>query len=93
MENIGEFYFNQGISCFEAGQYEDAVRNLIEAYHLGYQKEQILENIYNCFILPNEAEFRENYRKGSAEFVQLPFEACTLDFIPVSESRFYIFDK
>ncbi len=93
MENTGEFYFNQGISCFEAGQYEDAVRNLIEAYHLGYQKEQILENIYNCFILPNEAEFRENYRKGSAEFVQLPFEACTLDFIPVSESRFYIFDK
>lgn len=93
MENTGEFYYGRGIQRFEAGQYEDAVRDLIEAYNLGYQKEQIIEQIYSCFILPNEEEFRENYRQGSAGFVQLPFASCTLDFVPVSEGRFFIFDK
>lgn len=47
----------------------------------------------NDIVLSNEQEFRENYRQGSTDFVQIPFEECALDFIPVSENGYRIFDK
>lgn len=93
MSNTGAFYLERGICFFESGDYEQAVRNMIQAYNLGCEREWILENIRNCFIQPNEQEFRENYRRESAEFVQIPYEECALDFIPVSETRYYIYDK
>lgn len=93
MSGTGAFYLEQGIRFFESGNYEQAVQNMIQAYGLGYEQEWILENIRNCFIQPNEQEFRDYYRQGSAEFVQIPFEECALDFIPVCENRYYIFDK
>lgn len=51
---IGEYYFECGIEFFEAYKYEEAILSWIRAYNLGYKREIILENIYNCFILPNE---------------------------------------
>lgn len=93
MGNLGEAYYNLGTELFEVGYYEQAVEYFIQAYELGYEREQILENLYACFILPNEQEFRNNYRHNAEKIVQMPFEECALDFIPVSEKRFYIFDK
>lgn len=47
----------------------------------------------NDTVLSNEQGFRENYRQGGTGFVQIPFEECALDFIPVSENNYRIFDK
>lgn len=93
MEDVGKLLFQQGILYFEIENYEDAVECWIKAYIQGYEKELILENIYSCFVKPNEQEFRKNYIQCSNEFTKLPYEMCMLDFIPVSEERFYIFDR
>lgn len=92
MDNIGEVYYEAGIRYFELEKYEEAILNWIRAYELEYERENILENIYHCFIEPNEQEFRKNYEQSSTEFTKLPFEACMLDFIPLCEDKFYIFD-
>ena len=93
MDNLGELYYECGIKYFEAERYKEAVSNWIQAYDLDYEKESIIENIYNCFILPNEQEFRKNYEQNREGFTEVPFEACTLDFIPLSEDEFCIFDR
>lgn len=93
MDNPAEIYYKRGIKYFELEQYEQAVSDLIQAYDLGYEQEWILENIYQCFIVPNEQEFRRNYEQNSNGFTQLPFEECILDFIPVYEDRYYIFNR
>lgn len=93
MDEVGRLYYERGRRYFELGKYDEAVSDLIQAYELDYEKESILVDIYNCFILPNEEEFRGNYKKSSSEFTQLTYEECVLDFIPVSQDKFYIFDK
>lgn len=93
MDNLAELYYKRGIKYFELEQYEQAVSDLIQAYEMGYEQDLILESIYQCFILPNEQEFRSNYERNSNGFTQLPFEECILDFIPVYEDRFYIFNR
>lgn len=93
MENLGEAYYNLGVNLFEGGYYEQAVEYLVRAYNLGFEKKQILENLYACFICPNEQEFLENFLYNNADFIQISIEECLLDFIPVSEHKFYIFDK
>ncbi len=93
MSSEGRIYFERGIRYFELGQYDQSVQDFIQAYHLDYEKELILENLYQCFVYPNEKEFRDNFKNNSGEFTQLDYEACELDFIPVSEEKFYIFDR
>lgn len=93
MNHLGEAYYNLAVELFESGYYEAAVKYWIQAYELEYEKEQILENLYSCFIMPNEQEFKNNYVQNQQDITQLPYEACELDFIPVTEKRFYIFDK
>lgn len=93
MGNLGEAYYNLGVELFEVEAYEQAVRYLIQAYELGYERERILEDLYACFVLPNEQEFRNQYLESREGITELPFEECALDFIPVTEDRFYIFDK
>lgn len=64
--NKGESFFKQGIQFFESEQYEQAVACLVQAYEHSYEKEHILDILYNCFIIPNEQEFRNNYKYNSA---------------------------
>lgn len=78
---------------FELDQYEQAIEAWICAYNAGYSREQIVDNIYQCFIFPNDSEFRNNYEQNNDGFTQLLYDDCTLDFVPVSEETFYIFDK
>lgn len=89
----GEKYYKFGIELFEDGCYETAVEYLIQAYNLGYEREQILKNIYDCFILPNQEEFRNSFIQDREGITQISLEACAIDFIPVSEKKFYLFDK
>lgn len=93
MEKKGELYFQKAVYDFERNQYEDAVKNWIQAYELGYAREVVMKNLYDCFVIPNESEFRENYTQSSTGYKKPDYEACTLDFIPVSDARFYIFDR
>lgn len=93
MEDNGVLYYQRGVDFFENGEYEKSVRAWIQAYESGYEKELILKNLYDCFITPNEEEYRQNYKQNSLSFTELAYEDCLLDFIPVSQERFYIFDK
>lgn len=93
MEGLGELYYNSGIELFEKGYYELAVERWIQAFDQGYDRQQILENLYACFILPNEQEFRNNFLQNREGITQISFEECEIDFIPVSEKKFYLFDK
>lgn len=90
---MGDLHYKRGINFFELEQYEQAIEDWICAYELGYNKDQILNNIYECFILPNDSEFRENYERNNDGFTRLDYDDCVLDFIPVSENKFYIYDK
>ncbi len=89
--NKGESFFKQGIQFFESEQYEQAVACLVQAYEHSYEKEHILDILYNCFIIPNEQEFR--YKYNSAAHTRIAYEECMLDFIPVSDVCFYIFNR
>lgn len=91
--NQGELYCRRGMEYLKAGQYAEAVSDLIAAYESEYEKELILESLYECFIRPSEQKFQENYKKNSKGISQMPYQECILDFIPVSDTRFYIFDK
>ncbi len=93
MKSLGEEYYNFAIELFEGGYYELAVENWIQAYELGYEKQQILENLNLCFIFPNEIEFRDNFIQNRDGITKISYEECVLDFIPVSEKKFYIYDK
>lgn len=92
MENLGQLYYERGVLYFELEQYEQAVDEWIQAYELGYNKEIILEHFYQCFILPNQEEFEKNYQRNNNGFTSLSYDDCLLDFIPVNEAKFYIYD-
>lgn len=93
MTGKGELYCKQGMECFNAGQYEQAVINWIASYEAGYEKELVLETLYECFVLPNEQKFQKSYEKGTAEFSTFPYDACVLDFFPINDTKYYIYDR
>lgn len=77
---------------FENGTYDAALEAFILAYANEYEKKWVLENIYNCYVTGNEAEFQKNY--GLWDTDEKPaYENLTLDFIPYREGEYYIFDK
>lgn len=79
-------------SRFEEGNYEEALEAFILVYTKGYQQEWILDNIYNCYLEGNQEEFKETYQ-GSMHEMDVPYEECTLDFVPYKNGEYYIFDK
>ena len=93
MEQIGNTYYQVAHELFEKQQYEEAIENFIKAYECGVQKDEILENLYACFIAPNEVEFRKNYEENSKGNLDVPYEELEIDFIPVSDSKFYLFHR
>lgn len=93
MNNQGKMYYEAGLQFLEMEKYEQTILSWIQAYSLGYSKELILDNIYQCFIQPNDYEFRKNYHQNSREFTQLSYDECVMDFIPVSENKYYIFNR
>lgn len=83
-----EYYYELGRLCFEIEDYDNAVSLMIQSYELSENnRDMILSNIYNCFVVPNNEEFEENLKMN-----QLELKDCSLDFIPVSDTKFYIYD-
>lgn len=93
LEEIGSFYYQRAIQEFEAGEYEAAVQNFIKVYEMGLCREEILEILYSCFITPNEAEFQKNYEQNAEELTGFRYENTEIDFIPVSDNCYYLYNK
>lgn len=93
MGEITEAYYNLGRALFESGEYEEALLAFINAYNEGGLELEIVTDINNCYVLPNEDEFRMNYRENCGNDTLIRFEETSLDFIPVTDTKFYIFDK
>ena len=85
--------FKEAIELFEAGEYDKSVQNLIGLYEHGYEKEQILNFLYQAFVEPNIEEFKKNYQTQADDLIDVEYEATQLDFIPVSDQKFYIWYK
>lgn len=77
---------------FEEQKYEEALEGFILAYAKGYERQWILENIYNCYMAGNEHEFRKAFEACGCG-TGISYEECILDFIPYREGEYYIFDK
>ncbi|MDE5872792.1 MAG: glycosyltransferase, partial [Lachnospiraceae bacterium] len=93
MDNGAVEKYEQGIALFEEGRYEEAVACFIYAYESGYMQAEILQNIYNCFVIPNIQEFQDNYNMTGVERYGIQCEDTVIDFIPVAEYTFYIWHK
>ena len=78
---------------FEKCNYDVAVRTWIDIFREDFCnefREEILKNIYSCFVSPNENEFRESYRNAK---VKGRYEDLAVDFIPVTDTCFYYYNK
>ena len=69
--------FKEAIELFEAGEYDKSVQNLIGLYEHGYEKEQILNFLYQAFVEPNIEEFKKNYQT-QADGLTMPFSFSSL---------------
>ena len=88
--NVSESEYKRALSFLEECRYEDAVKHFINAYY-GGGREDSLEALYQCFVFPNEEEFRSNC--SMAREISPDYDTLLLDFIPISDTRFYIYDK
>ncbi len=77
---------------FENGRYDAALEAFILAYTKEYEQEWVLENVYNCYMAGNEAEFQKNYELWNTG-EKPAYEELTLDFVPYREGEYYVYDK
>lgn len=89
---LAEELLANACSRFEEGNYSEALENFILAYNEGYEQEWILENIYRCYMAGNESEFQTSYEQCCI-YRDIPYESCSLDFIPYKEGEYFIYDK
>lgn len=76
---------------FQEEKYDEALDAFVLAYSKGSEQEWILENIYNCYVEGNEAEFRKTYEQFQ-EKTGIAYEDCLLEFIPYNDGEYYVFD-
>ena len=92
MESREEELLASACAKFEQGSYDEALEVFVLLYEKGYEKDWILQTIYQCYVDGNEAEFRAAYeacrKEGSCQY-----EACTLDFIPYQEGSYFVFNR
>ena len=92
MEINAEDLLEYACEKFQACKYEEALKGFVLAYAKGYEREWILDNIYNCYMAGNEKQFCTAYERFRDK-VNVPYEECILDFVPYREGEYYIFDK
>lgn len=93
VKEFGEYYYQRAIAKFESCEYEEAVECFIKAYEAGVFQEEIINLLYFCFILPNEDEFKKNYQEAADGITTFPYDGTEIDFIPVAENRYYMFNN
>lgn len=92
MALTGQELLDYACAQFENGSYDAALEAFVLAYTKEYEQEWVLENIYNCYMAGNEAEFQKSYEHWNT--VDKPeYKSLALDFIPYREGEYYIFDK
>ncbi|MBP2636938.1 MAG: glycosyl transferase family 2 [Firmicutes bacterium] len=100
-EHYGAVYFAFFPVLFSSGLYDEALKMLIQAYELGYKPAEILEIINDGYYQPNIAELKHLYYENVGVLqkayqnveVIIDFTSLPLQFIPVSDVKFYIFDR
>lgn len=97
---LGKTYFDYALFLFNLCEYELSILMFQSSYNIGYSKDDIIEFIYDSFILPNQDEFINSYEvntlkfKDKILFSHIPeFHELPIDFIPVAEYKYFIFDK
>ncbi|MBE5900459.1 MAG: glycosyltransferase family 2 protein [Lachnospiraceae bacterium] len=88
---LSEKYIMVGTQFLNLGEIEKALLSFIKAYEEA-PAEELLNSIKDIFVTPNEEEFRKYYNE-SFEMTNLPYEKLSIDFFPVNERRFYLFDN
>lgn len=90
----GQELLEYACTQFEDGVYDAALEAFILAYTKLYEQEWVLQNIYDCYVSGNEAEFRKAYEAWQ-NHANIPtnYEECLLDFIPYREGEYYIYDR
>ena len=92
-ENNGLILYDKAVQAFEQCNYDTAVKLFIEAYNYGVLQDEILENLYNCFIIPNQDTFLNSFITSEIDKHHILYENTSIDFIPVSDTKYYIYDK
>lgn len=88
----GKELLDYACTKFQNEAYDEALEAFVLAYCKGYEREWVLENVYNCYMAGNEEEFRNAYEAVCGANGVL-YEDCTLDFIPYKDGAYYMFDK
>lgn len=98
-ENLPSLYYEFAFILFNNDFYEDCIIMLNNAYKHDYMKNEIKDFIFNSFITPNSKEFEESYINNINKYISnnitlptLSYSDLQLEFIPVSENRYYIYD-
>ncbi|SFQ23877.1 Glycosyl transferase family 2 [Lachnospiraceae bacterium XBB1006] len=87
-----EQYLMVASKFIENGDMGKALVSLVEAYEKLGRDSEILELIYKIFVEPNEELFKRNY-SDAKEITNIGYDELLLDFIPINDTCFYVFDK
>lgn len=97
---LAETYNKYAFFLFNICEYELSILMFQTSYNLGFNKENTINFLYDSFILPNQSEFQTSYETNIIEyqnnivFNSLPsFNELPIDFMPIGENKYYIFDK
>lgn len=85
--------YNEALELFEQGKYFDAVSIFIDLYNSDFLKNDILQFLSDCFISPNEEEFKNTFYQNNIYDADISYSDVKLDFIPVEENVYFIFDR
>lgn len=77
---------------FEEEKYDEALQLFVIVCNEGYEKDTILQNLYNCYVSGNEAVFQETFERQKENHHCL-YEACSLDFFPFKDGEYYIYNR
>ena len=88
-----DIIYQKAVELFEQEDFDEAVELFIQLYESDYEKDVIIQNLYNCFVVPNEKEFQRNFEKNIKALHVCSNEKLLLDFIPISDTKYYIFHK
>lgn len=97
---LAQTCYDYALFLFDLHEYELSVSMFQTSYKLGYEKEKTIDLLYSCFVIPNQDEFRETYDVSIIEYQKnilysnIPcYDDLLIDFIPIAEDKYVIFDK
>lgn len=92
MDAVQNLYLDLAQALFVKGQLEEAITYSQKAFEAAPCKE-VFDLIYERFVLPNEAQFRENYQTQCKDAPLADYAACTIAFLPAGEERYVLLDR